>query len=158
MSQSHLESLPSHKLMSYDERVCSRCMGHRALCGVRPCPLIMRAKAALHIDESVVDTELTGSSPPSVFVGSFGYPRVLVGPLVPPLHGDETAVMERPDLWLDKTLDQILSMRFSLIRTKRPLRVDSAIDPPRDGRRRSCETIDPPCRRGSTSELQSPLM
>ena len=28
---------------------------------------------------------ISGSSPPSVFVGSYGYPKVLVGPMVPPL-------------------------------------------------------------------------
>ncbi len=131
MFQSHLQPLSGHKRQSYDERVCSRCMGHRALCGVRPCPLIMRARAAVNIEEAVIGTELAGASPPAVFVGSYGYPKVLVGPLVPPLHGDETAVMERPDLWLDKTLDQILSMRFSLVRTKLPLRIDDARDPSR---------------------------
>ncbi|NWF95277.1 MAG: hypothetical protein HXY34_03960 [Candidatus Thorarchaeota archaeon] len=131
MPQLLLDPTPAHKHMSYDERVCSVCMGHRALCGVRPCPLVMRAKAIANIEQAVPGTSLEGSSPPSVFVGSYGYPKVLAGPLVPPVRGSETALMERPDLWLDKTLDQILALRFSLIRTKRPLPVDAAIDPPR---------------------------
>jgi len=116
---------------SYDERVCSKCMGHRALCGVRPCPLIMRAKALANIDSMVTGTSLEGSSPPAVFVGSYGYPKVLAGPLVPPIRGEETSVMERPDLWLDKTLDQILALRFSLVRTKRAFPVEAASEPPR---------------------------
>ena len=33
---------------------------------------------------------ISGSSPPSVFVGSYGYPKVWVGPMVPPIHGDTT--------------------------------------------------------------------
>jgi hypothetical protein len=91
----------------------------------------MRAKALANIDERVKGTSLEGSSPPAVFVGSYGYPKVLAGPLVPPLRGDETALMERPDLWLDKTLDQILALRFSLIRTKKPFPIDAALEPPR---------------------------
>ena len=119
------------RVASYDERVCSRCMGHRALCGVKPCPLLMRAKALVRIDDAVTNLTLTGSSPPSVFVGEQGYPKVLIGPLIPPVKGEETALMERPDLWLDKTMDEIIGMRFSLVRTKQPLSVDSAVDPPR---------------------------
>ncbi len=32
--------------------------------------------------------EISGTSPPSVFVGSHNYPKVFVGPLVPPIHGN----------------------------------------------------------------------
>ena len=35
---------------------------------------------------------ISGSSPPSVFVGSYGYPKVWVGPMVPPIHGDTTVL------------------------------------------------------------------
>ena len=30
---------------------------------------------------------INGSSPPSVFVGSYGYPKVGIGPMLPPVHG-----------------------------------------------------------------------
>ncbi len=106
-------------------------MGHRALCGVTPCPLLMRAKALVNIERAVTGTSLEGSSPPAVFVGNQGYPKVLAGPLVPPVRGEETSIMERPDLWLNKTLDQILSIRFSLVRTKKRMAVDDAVDPSR---------------------------
>lgn len=117
---------------SYDERVCSRCMGHRALCGVRPCPLLMRAKALAQIDDAFKGNELVGASPPSLFIGETGYPKVLAGPLVPPVRVDEAPLMERPDLWLDRTIDEILALRFSLVRTKKLMPVDAAVDPPRD--------------------------
>ena len=32
--------------------------------------------------------QIQGSSPPSVFVGSYGYPKVGVGPMLPPVFGD----------------------------------------------------------------------
>jgi len=107
-------------------------MGHRHLCGVKPCPILMRAKAQAKIDDAFTGTDLTGSSPPSVFVGESGYPKVLAGPLVPPLRSDEAMYMERPDHWLTKTIDEILSLRFSLVRTKKFIPVTSAQDPSRD--------------------------
>ena len=42
---------------------------------------------------------LSGSSPPSVFVGSYGYPKVGVGPMVPPIHGN-TTLLDNPEKWL----------------------------------------------------------
>ncbi len=120
------------KQASYDERVCSKCMGHRALCGVRPCPLLMRAKALAQIDDAFTGKELLGASPPSVFIGEAGYPKVLAGPLVPPVRVDEAPLMERPDLWLNHTIDEILALRFSLVRTKKYMTVEAAVDPPRD--------------------------
>ncbi|MDE1816960.1 MAG: hypothetical protein KGI11_10430, partial [Thaumarchaeota archaeon] len=53
-----------------------------------------------------------GSSPPSVFVGSYGYPKVLVGPMVPPVHGN-TLVMDLPESWLGKSLEDIVNYRLS---------------------------------------------
>jgi len=58
---------------------------------------------------------ISGSSPPSIFVGSYGYPKVGVGPMVPPIHGD-TALLDSPELWLGKTLEDIVNFRLSLVR------------------------------------------
>ena len=58
---------------------------------------------------------LDGTSPPSVFVGSYGYPKVSVGPMVPPMHGD-TTLLDSPELWVGKSLEEIVNFRLSLIR------------------------------------------
>jgi len=58
---------------------------------------------------------VSGSSPPSVFVGTYGYPKVQVGPMVPPIHGD-TSVLDTPELWLGKSLEDIVNYRLSLVR------------------------------------------
>ena len=92
----------------------------------------MRAKAQAQIDSAFTGTDLVGASPPSVFVGESGYPKVLAGPLVPPLRSEEAAYMERPDHWLTKSIDEILSLRFSLVRTKKYIPVTSASNPSRD--------------------------
>lgn len=130
MPQVKLESSKSPPRTTGDS-MCSRCMGHRSLCGVQPCPLLMRARALVNIESAVTGNALDGSSPPSVFVGNQGYPKVLAGPLIPPWRGQDTSLMERPDLWLNKTLDQILSIRFSLVRTKKRLLVEEAANPSR---------------------------
>jgi hypothetical protein len=92
----------------------------------------MRAKAQARIDEAFVGMDLTGSSPPSVFVGESGYPKVLAGPLIPPLRSEEAMYMERPDHWLTKSIDEILALRFSLVRTKKYIPVTAASDPSRE--------------------------
>ena len=58
---------------------------------------------------------LSGSSPPSVFVGSYGYPKVGVGPMVPPIHGD-TTLLDNPEKWLGKSLEDVVNFRLSLVR------------------------------------------
>ncbi|MEW6604945.1 MAG: hypothetical protein AB1351_09715 [Thermoproteota archaeon] len=58
---------------------------------------------------------IDGSSPPSVFVGRYGYPKVRLGPMIPPLHGD-TSILDRTELWAGKSIEQIANYRLSLVR------------------------------------------
>lgn len=58
---------------------------------------------------------LTGATPPSVFVGRYGYPKVEVGPMVPPIHGD-TRILDKPEMWLGKSIEEIVEYRLSLVR------------------------------------------
>ena len=60
-------------------------------------------------------TEIQGSSPPSVFVGSYGYPKVGIGPMLPPVHGD-TSLLDSPERWLGKSLEEIINFRLNLVR------------------------------------------
>jgi DNA repair protein NreA len=57
---------------------------------------------------------IDGSSPPSIFVGRYGYPKVRIGPMVPPLHGD-TTILDRTELWTGKSLEEIANYRLSLV-------------------------------------------
>jgi hypothetical protein len=63
--------------------------------------------------------EITGSSPPSLFIGSQGYPHVYAGPLITCQHGD-TAVMDTPESWIpqQKTQEEIIGFRLNLVRGK----------------------------------------
>lgn len=66
---------------------------------------------------------VSGSSPPSVFVGSYGYPKVAVGPMVPPVHGN-TLEMDLPESWIGKNLEDIVNYRLSLVRGIQAVKVD----------------------------------
>ena len=58
---------------------------------------------------------VSGTSPPSVFVGSYDYPKVFVGPMVPPIHGD-TSLLDSPEQWKGKSLEDIVNFRLNLVR------------------------------------------
>lgn len=58
---------------------------------------------------------ISGASPPSVFVGSYNYPKVFVGPMVPPIHGD-TSLLDSPEKWKGKSLEEIINFRLNLVR------------------------------------------
>jgi len=58
---------------------------------------------------------IDGSSPPSIFVGEFGYPQVRVGPMIPPYHGD-TSILDKPELWTGKSLEEIVNYRINLLK------------------------------------------
>lgn len=65
--------------------------------------------------ENLHSNEVSGSSPPDIFVGRFGYPNVFIGPMVPPQFGD-TSIMSTPERWVGKTIPEIVEMRSMLVR------------------------------------------
>ncbi|MGI0041465.1 MAG: hypothetical protein ACRD94_05820, partial [Nitrosopumilaceae archaeon] len=67
---------------------------------------------------------ISGSTPPSVFVGSYGYPKVAVGPMLPPIHGD-TMILDLPERWLGKSLEEIVNYRLSLVRGIQQVKVSN---------------------------------
>ena len=52
-----------------------------------------------------------------MFVGRAGYPKVYVGPMIPPLKGD-TAILDEPERWVGKSIDEIVDFRYALVRGK----------------------------------------
>ena len=66
---------------------------------------------------------VSGTSPPSVFVGSYDYPKVFVGPMVPPIHGD-TSLLDSPEQWKGKSLEDIVNFRLNLVRGIQKISID----------------------------------
>jgi hypothetical protein len=74
--------------------------------------------------------DFTGTSPPSVFVGKYGYPKVFVGVLAPPLHEEpeQAAMLDSPERWYANraTISQILNFRGQMIYSRTTMPVKSA--------------------------------
>ena len=67
---------------------------------------------------------IEGASPPSVFVGRYGYPKVSIGPMVPAdIHGN-TSILDSPEAWVGKTLHEILNYRLSLVRGLNSIKIN----------------------------------
>src|SRR2546426_121336 len=95
--------------------LCVSCRAAKLLCGKPRCPILVQYDSMMKTQPLIDDTVLDGSSPPGVFVGRFGYPKVFVGPLIPPVHGD-TEVLDTPETWIGRTLDEIVGFRSQLVR------------------------------------------
>jgi len=110
---------------------CEICKGNRLVCvqNSSRCPVFLRAKSLVDIEKVVGKTEFFGASPPGVFLGSYGYPNLLAGPLVPVLQEPDPSLLDSPDRWLDKSIDELLRYRFGLVRGKSTVRVQDARSP-----------------------------
>lgn len=73
----------------------------------------------LNVKSVDVGKELDGTTPPSVFIGSWNYPKVYAGPMIAPLQGD-ISIMDRPESWIpgQTTQEEIIGYRLSLVRGK----------------------------------------
>jgi DNA repair protein NreA len=96
--------------------LCAKCKG-RLWCGKDRCPLLVKFYTQTKVKPLIDSTSLEGSSPPSVFIGAFNYPKVFIGPMVPPQHGD-TSIMDTPEHWAGKSIEEIVDFRFNLVRGK----------------------------------------
>jgi DNA repair protein NreA len=110
--------------------MCLQCRGAKLLCGKPRCPIIVKAQAMARAGTALSTADIEGSSPPGVFVGRLGYPKVSIGPMVPPQFGD-TAILDTPEDWLGRPIDQIVDYRYSLIRGNSRANINEAREPGR---------------------------
>ena len=103
--------------------LCVVCKGSRLLCGKDRCPVVTRYHAQSRVKKMLLSEVIAGSSPPSVFVGRAGYPKVFVGPMVPPMMGD-TEIMDMPELWVGKSIEEIVGYRMNLVRGMHRVKVE----------------------------------
>ncbi len=78
-----------------------------------------RLTARLRLKSAEVGETLEGSSPPAVFIGKFGYPKVFVGPMLVQQAGN-TYSLDSPEEWIPNKLEtqQIAEFRLQLVRGK----------------------------------------
>lgn len=97
------------------------------LCGRPVCPILIKHRSMQSLENALVDgTELQGESP-SVFIGSWNYPKVYIGPL----SGKELEMKDESSEWYGISLDQIIEYRTKLFRGKETIKVNDAKNPNR---------------------------
>lgn len=92
------------------QELCIKCKG-RGFCG-NPCRILTQLKKF----QPKVETEFSGTSPPEIFVGHYGYPYVFTGILAPAEHFDPRE-LSMPELWHaeKKSILDILNARSRMI-------------------------------------------
>ncbi|PKK86087.1 MAG: hypothetical protein CVT48_02720 [Thermoplasmata archaeon HGW-Thermoplasmata-1] len=85
------------------------------LCGKEKCPVLAKYFSKEKFSPALERNDIAGSSPPSVFIGRYGYPKVAIGPMLPPVLGD-TTYLDTPELWQDITIEQLIDFRTQLVR------------------------------------------
>ncbi len=105
----------------FDSELCARCKG-RGWCG-KPCKILAKIKQFF----PKTKTHFSGSSPPEVFVGRIGYPKVNTGILSPQEKGN-TEEMSLPEKWYEKnlTIKEILNHRGQLIYSRFKSKISDA--------------------------------
>ena len=111
-----------------DPTLCLRCRSAQLLCGKPVCPILVKYRAFERTLPMVSGTTLDGSSPPGVFVGRFGYPKVAIGPLLSPLHGS-TELLDTPEEWVGRSVEEVVGFRTGLVRGTARFRVTDADRP-----------------------------
>ncbi len=111
---------------------CVRCKG-RGLCGRPVCPILRSFREMAKLPK--LGTRIEGPSPPDVFVGRFGYPRVSAGPLVPagekegPGSGRDLDLCLRPAELAKMDVGEIVALRSSMVRSGSKVEVKDARNP-----------------------------
>ncbi len=122
--------VPTRFLEVERELACRACRGDFKRCRLPVCPYLGGVRKWFTDQPALGSTSLFGASPPSAFVGEWGYPRVLAGPLVPPVR-EGTGLMDMPESWVGRDLGEILRFRLSLVRGKATRDVAAARAPDR---------------------------
>ena len=122
--------VPTRVLEVERQIACPVCRGNWKRCRLATCPYLRHVRKWFTDQHALSSTNLFGASPPSAFVGEWGYPKVLAGPLVPPLR-EGTGIMDASESWLGLDLQDILRFRLSLVRGKAARAVQDARNPDR---------------------------
>ncbi len=101
---------------------CYMCKTMKAIKGVEMCPRHLKEYNYFKAKPLINSLDLSGASPPGIFVGRAGYPKVFVGPLVPPVHGD-TLLLDTPEMWNGLGIGNIVSFRSQLVRGMKPVKI-----------------------------------
>lgn len=78
-------------------------------------PALLRYYYKIKMHPLTARMDLQGSSPTDIFIGRSNYPKVYIGPMLPPEFGD-TSMLAIPERWADISIEQIVEFRSKLVR------------------------------------------
>ena len=103
------------------------------MCGIDPCPLLAEVRGRLPQLEPTSVGEMSGPSPPALFVGRYGYPDVRAGPSaswVPEAaQSDAATVSGDPAELFGRPLEEVAARHANLITGNRRMPVSSPVSP-----------------------------
>lgn len=91
---------------------------------------LQKLTANIQMKSVKVAKDLDGSTPPSVFIGRWSYPKVYAGPMMVADHGD-TSIMDSPEDWIPQQKEQseIIKYRLNLVRGKQLVSITDLENP-----------------------------
>lgn len=122
----HISDLTSNIVIDEPPpEMCFNCKGTELLCGKSRCPIIVKAESLIRVSKNPDSNYICGSTPPGIFVGRYGYPKISIGPMTPNYFGD-TEILDTPEQWYGKSIDEIVDYRHSLIRGSTTMNINDA--------------------------------
>ena len=110
---------------------CLECRGTRDMCRRGRCELLDSVRDRIPRIRPV-GRVIEGPSPPDVFVGQYGYPRVGVGPLVPPSEAmGDAPVLGTIGEMVEAPIEDVVAYRSILFHTRQSSPVRMRRSPPR---------------------------
>lgn len=112
--------------------VCVKCRG-RLWCGPT-CWILEKHEVKQKSVAQMKEKSFSGSSPPSIFVSHYGYPKVKIAPMSPTQTMDANAadMLDNPERWFGKSLEELVEYRTQLVRSNMPISIHAAKDPPKE--------------------------
>ncbi|MDP2667075.1 MAG: Nre family DNA repair protein [Candidatus Diapherotrites archaeon] len=108
---------------------CVKCRG-RLWCGPI-CWVLEKHEGQQRTISRMKGKVFSGSSPPSLFVSHHGYPKVKIAPMAPTfsLDADAADLLDNPERWFGRPLDELVGFRSQLIRSNLPMSIHAARNP-----------------------------
>ncbi len=97
--------------------ICAKCKGHKKLCGLNTCPLLLRYRSLYLTKHGISSKELEGYTPPSGVIGEADYPIVALIYSIPiGAERNEAQRYDDPESWWGSLdLEDIITLRSRLI-------------------------------------------
>lgn len=106
---------------------CVKCRG-RLWCGPT-CWILEKHETKQRSLEGVKEKSFVGSSPPSIFVSHYGYPKVKIAPMSPTQVLGDADLLDNPERWFGKSLEELVGFRTQLVRSNMPVSIHAAKNP-----------------------------